>query len=129
MFLAYCLAHCEDELMCDLAQYYHIYDWEAMPLSKVATFSIGLPDDSRVKRKISKSTLSLTDMLLALLVDGVNQLIWQRTKDGAKNRNRPKSLFNKLTNKEQEQEKDKYQSFESIDDFNRWYEEKHICQK
>lgn len=95
---------------------------------KVATFSIGLPGDSRVMKRISNNELTLTEMLLSMLVDGVNRLVWQRTKDGAKNRNHPESLYKKLM-KINERKKDEYESFSSVEDFNRWYEGKHKCQR
>lgn len=33
-----------------------------------------------------------TDYLLALVADGIHDLIWQKTKDGRKNRKRPKRI-------------------------------------
>jgi hypothetical protein len=33
-----------------------------------------------------------TDYLLAIIGDGIHDLIWQKTKDGSKNRRRPKRL-------------------------------------
>lgn len=35
---------------------------------------------------------NLTDYLLALMADGIHDLIWQKTKDGQKNRKRPKRI-------------------------------------
>ena len=63
-------------------------------------------------------------MLLSLLVDGINILIWQKTKDGAKGRNKPESLFRKLLDLDKKQ-KDELQSFTSVDDFEAWYKDKH----
>lgn len=36
---------------------------------------------------------STTDYLLAIIGDGIHDLIWQKTKDGRKNRRRPKRLI------------------------------------
>lgn len=74
--------------------------------------------DSRTKRHVSGMKLSLTEMLLALIVDSANVLIWQNTKDGAKGRNRPKSIFKMLT---EEKKKDDYQVFRSAEDFDEWH--------
>lgn len=112
----------EDELTCDLAETYHILNWRELSPSLVATLSCGLSDSSRIKRKISGMKITFDQMLLAILVDGVNGLLWQRSKDGAKNRNRPESLFKKLTG--QDKEKDELEVFESIEDFERWYKSK-----
>ena len=42
----------KDAWMCDLAETYHIYDYESLPLSKVAIFSVGLRANSRIKMKM-----------------------------------------------------------------------------
>lgn len=60
-------------------------------------------------------------MLLALIVDGVNILTWQNTKDGAKGRNRPKSIFKGLT---EEKKVDEYQVFNGSDAFEEWHKKR-----
>ena len=112
----------EDDLICDLAETYHIFNWRELPPSLVATLSVGLSNDSRIKRKIGKQTVSLRDLLLALLIDGVNTLIWQNTKDGAKNRNKPESLFKKFT--EQNKPREELEVFNSQEAFELWYRSK-----
>jgi len=107
-------------MICDLAETYHILDYKGLPPSLVATLVVGLNNDSRVKRKLSKNNITLEQSLLALIVDGVITLVWQNTKDGAKNRNHPESVFNRLT-KANEKPSDDLESFESVDDFNAWY--------
>ena len=72
----------EDELTCDLAEYYHIIDWRALveagqlKPSVLATLSIGLCEDSRIKRKLSNRNISLTQMLLSVVADRLGVLIW-----------------------------------------------------
>ena len=112
----------EDELICDLAEVYHIFNWKELPPTLVATLSVGLGNDSRIKRKITGQRIEFRDMLLALIVDGINTLIWQRTKDGAKNRNKPESLFKRLT--EQDKNKEELEVFDSIEAYERWYASK-----
>lgn len=64
----------EDELICDLAEYYHIYDYKSLPVDKVAIFSVGLREDSRIYRKLLGMPSSRWDeRLLALLLDSVNR--------------------------------------------------------
>ena len=110
-------------MICDLAQTYHILDYKELPPSLVATLVFGLDNNSRIKRKISGCNLSMDELLLTLIFDGVNHLIWQRTKDGAKNRNRPESLFKKLTQDEKSQ-KDELETFKTVEDFKAWYQSK-----
>ncbi len=110
-------------MICDLAETYHILDYKELPPTLVATLVIGLRDDARIKQKISKSKLTIEQSLLALILDGINILIWQRSKDGAKGRNKPESMFKKLMGLDKKQ-KDELMSFASADDFDRWYAQK-----
>lgn len=41
------VADYHDEMVCDLAQYYHIYDWRTYPARLIATYVAGLPPESR----------------------------------------------------------------------------------
>lgn len=115
----------EDLLKCDMAEVYHLYitDWynPPFPLSYLADLANGLSDDSRIKRKMANVTLTLNDTLLSLVIDKLSILIWQQTKDGHKGRNIPESLYRKLAGLDK---KDELQSFESVEDFNRWYKAK-----
>lgn len=107
-----------------MAEYYGIIDYKGLPPMTCATLCVGLPDNSRTKRKISKQKLTIDEMLLALIVDGINILIWQKTKDGTKGRNKPESVFKKLMDLDKKK-KDELQSFTSVDDFEAWYKDKH----
>lgn len=111
MFLAVVISDCEDELICDLAQYYGVYDYKALPMIICSTLARGLPLESRVMRFYTKQQISLTESLLACIVDGINTLVWQNTKDGHKGRHRPKSVYKHLT--EPPKEKDNYELFDS----------------
>ena len=44
---------CKDELICDFAQYYHIYDVSEMRLTYQATLACGLPSSSRTLMKMA----------------------------------------------------------------------------
>ena len=116
----------EVELKCDMAETYHIYitDWydPPFPVSYLADLVAGLDIDSRIHRKIGDRKLTLEQTLQALTVDKLAGLMWQNTKDGHKGRHYPESLLQKLEGKE---EKDELQTFESVEDFQKWYEDKH----
>lgn len=86
-------------------------------MSYIATLCAGLRDTSRIANKLCK-TKSLDTVLRIAQLDALRVLIWQNTKDGAKGRNRPKSLMDQI-NKKTEQ-KDKIVAFSSGDDFDRY---------
>lgn len=92
----------EDALICDLAETYQIYDYRQLPLQMVAVFSYGLRDDSRIKMSISKQSVPLETMLLAGLSDRLSLLLWTKTKDAERGRNRPGSILDSLTNVKKE---------------------------
>ena len=121
----------EDELICDLAETYNLFipsftseklidiqGRELLP-SFVATLACGLSGNSRIKRKISKRTLDLNETLLAIIADRLGIIAWQRSKDGYKNRNRPKSILEMLVG--QDKKKDELEIFESQASFDEWY--------
>lgn len=121
MGLALVLAQYEGELICDLAQYYHILDYQSLSPVLVATFLIGLPNDSRVKMALSGQKISMETALLARMADDIAFLAWARTKDAEKNRNRPKSILQALMGENEKPEE--YESFKSSVDFEkRWKE-------
>ena len=86
----------EDALRCDFAQVYHVLDYRRLPLRTAAVFAQGLPEDSRIMRRLSGARVDLRTALLARLVDGVMTLVWQQTKDGHNGRNPPRSVFDIL---------------------------------
>ena len=85
----------------------------------VATLAIGLPENSRVKMKMSGQKLTLEQSLLALLVDDFNFLLGSRQKHRG---SKPKSIFKDLT--EEKKPKDELMTFETADEFDRWLRRK-----
>lgn len=86
----------EDAVICDLAETYQIYDYKDMPSDKVAIFCNGLREDSRIKMKMTGQKVKLDTMLLASTVDKLSLLVWTKTKDGQKGRNKPTSLVESI---------------------------------
>lgn len=107
-----------DELVCDFAEVYHIYDYRSLPARLAATYAAGLRQNSRIKMKMSGSKLGLDEMLLALIADTLAVLAWQGTKDGQHNRNKPKSILTALT--AEPEEKNDVPAFESPEAFKAW---------
>lgn len=104
----------EDALICDLAEVYHIYDYRSLPLSKVATFSVGLREESRIKMKMNNMKYSLDTILLASLVDRLSVLLWSNSKESEQ----PKSILAKLLGEEEIDNND-IQGFNTPEEFER----------
>ncbi len=99
-----------DDISCDLAEYYHVYEMKDLSPQKISLFIFGLRRESRLKMKLAKRKASDEELLLSIIADDLNLLVWSKTKDGQHNRHRPKSIFNALMNAEK---KDEYREFES----------------
>lgn len=105
----------EDALMCDLWETYQVTNWRALPLQTAAVLAFGLSGDSRIKKAISKApAYDLSDILLAVIADGVKLLAWMQTRDGQKGRNRPASITSKMTEVEKPKE---YKTFDTAEAF------------
>ena len=83
-----------------MAEYYHLTDPDALPPSLFATLAAGLPEGSRTMRALSGRRVDTGTLLMAAAVDRLTYLVWMQTKDGAKGRNRPKSIAENLTREE-----------------------------
>lgn len=86
----------EDELICDLAETYGIYEYRAYSPLYIGTLAAGLRDDSRIKMKVSGERLSISQLLAAMTVDKLANLVWMQSKDGVKGRNKPVSVVEQL---------------------------------
>lgn len=91
----------EEALICDFAQVYHIYDYQSLPADYVGTLAVGLPDNSRIKRKLAGLQVSLETLLLSIIADKLSFIAWSKTKDAEKGKNRPTSITSKLLGKEE----------------------------
>lgn len=95
-------------------------NYKELSPSLVATLTLGLRDESRIKKKISGQKLTLDQSLMALIVDELNMLLWQRSKKRGK---KPKSVYKTLT--EPPKEKEELKVFTSPEDYEAWYRAKH----
>lgn len=100
----------ESALICDMAQYYHIYDYRKLEAGYAAILACGLPAESRIMCQLSKYKCDLQSMLLASIADRVATLVWFQTKDGRKHRNRPKSYVDMLLGKKENRENKSFKS-------------------
>lgn len=109
----------EDALICDFAEYYKVLNWRELPLRLAATLASGLPDNSRSVRGITGNKVSIEVTLLATIADRLGLLLWAKTKDGQKNRNRPPQLLTHILG----EDKKEIVSLSSKEDLDRAYRE------
>ena len=86
----------EDAMICDFAQYYGLYHLREHQPSLIATLAAGLPDNSRSKMRVSGMMLTFEQLLLAKILDDLELILWSRTEDAIKGRNRPKSILSEI---------------------------------
>lgn len=104
----------EDSLICDLAETYQIYDYRQLPLLKVAVFACGLRKNSRIKMKIGDQLLPTNTLLLAGIADRLSLLLWSKTKEAQKGKNRPSLI---LDNFQEIKSNEKVLIFDSSEEF------------
>ena len=76
MTLAGMIRSDENALICDLAETYGVYDSKLLPARRVAIFSSGLREDSRIKRKISGEKISKDLFLRAVIADRLGMICY-----------------------------------------------------
>lgn len=108
----------EEALICDLAETYNIYDYKQLSPQKIAVFSIGLRENSRIKMKLAGQSAPLETLLLAGIQDRLSISLWFKTKDGQKGKNKPKMVVD-ILNKPVEKPKRKMQ-FNSGEEFEKY---------
>lgn len=104
-----------DALICDFAEEYHIFDIKSLPARRVATFAVGLRDDSRIKKKIRGSKYSREELLLAQIHDRIAGLLWLF--GGYGDMEQPPSLIEVMINGISEQEDDEFRRYRSAEEF------------
>lgn len=102
MILANMFSIDRSALICDLAETYGIWDYKALPVETLAMLSVGLRENSRIKMKISGVSVQPDFLLLAAVVDRLSMLVWAKTKDAQKGRNKPRSIVGILDGKTKE---------------------------
>lgn len=104
----------EEAVICDMAQTYGVMDMYALPPSLFATLACGLPDDSRIKTRLSGARVGYRDMVLSKISDTLGYLLYTvQAAFGGKPKD-PGSLVELLTGKEEDR---KTVAFTSYEDF------------
>lgn len=110
---------CRNELICDFAEYYHIYDMRAFNIRYIAILAVGLRDESRTKIKMNNMKLGMQSLMLAKIADNTSFLAWAKTEDGMKNVNRPPMILEALMKAD---DPEAAQGFDTVEDFQAEYE-------
>lgn len=100
-------------MLCDFAEYYHIYDYKALPVDTQAALLFGLSPNSRTKRAIVGMKYDQETLLLAAILDDLRLILWQRSKKGAK---KPESILKAMTEPEKKEKKE-IMTFATPEDF------------
>ena len=74
-----------------------------MPVQLLATLITGLRADSRTMLKISGNKLPQDLTLLAAIVDRLSILVWAKSKDATKGKNKPKMILEEINKKPKKQ--------------------------
>lgn len=106
----------EDAVICDFAETYGIFDWRSLPLTTAAILAVGLRDDSRIKMKLSNQIVPIDTLIMSGILDYVALLVWSKTKDCEKGKNRPLSMVSALLwDNDEEKEIKTYSSGEDFE--------------
>lgn len=90
----------------------------------VGILTAGLPEESRTKRRMTEQKIDFKEALLASAIDAIRVVQWQFAQSHAKKRIKPpESILKELLGLNRKT-KDDLASFESAEDFEKWYEAK-----
>ncbi|MCC8104109.1 MAG: DUF5361 domain-containing protein [Clostridiales bacterium] len=113
-------------MVCDFAETYKILNIRELPASLLATLAAGLPEDSRIKSRMSRKdnepAVKNDTLLLARIADLLALIVWSRTEDGQKGKNKPKSIVSIMLGKNDESDND-MELFDEPDEFKRAWEQ------
>lgn len=86
-----------------MAQYYNIYNYEQLAFNKLAVFVFGLPDDSRIKKKLSGLKVDLNTVMIAGVLDRLSMILYSLA--GSKGIEKPETLASILLGNKKTKEK------------------------
>ena len=114
------MADHEDDLICDLAQTYGVHDWRTIPPANAAAMALGLPDDSRVKLKLSGQDFGFDRRLAMMIYDRLNWLKWSRSEACAKGVPPPLPLEVEIRQNMEQAEEQRLMGFDDPDELLRY---------
>lgn len=109
----------EDALICDFAQYYHIYDLDSVDVRTAATLACGLPADSRTLKEKTGKNIGLDIILQASILDTARSIEYAVFQSHTKKKlQRPQPVLKKLLGTEKEDsKKDEVRGFRTAEEF------------
>lgn len=107
------IAFDEDAVICDLAETYNIYDYRSLPADLVATYVVGLRENSRIKTAMNGMKMPLDEYLMAAIFDAVNWLCYTHTT----NNTPPQRILDILLERKEDKHNDDYIVFNSAEEF------------
>ncbi len=97
MTLALLAGRCGDELICDMAETYHVLNWRELPLKTAAILASGLHQDSRCRMKLNGMKLRSEEYTAMAILDEVRFFHWNMLpKEFKKGRKKPESVLLKM---------------------------------
>lgn len=99
MALAGVIGRYEDELICDLAEVYQIYDYKGVPGRLLGTLVSGLGVNSRVYQKIAGQKVPTDILFEAFIIDELRRITYLL--DGNKNKKQPEPMSETLFDRDE----------------------------
>ena len=85
-----------------------------MTVEFVATLAAGLPEDSRIMRKLYNQNISKSELMLAAIYDDLNTYLYSMTSNAKHGINRPTSIVEKWLNITEQKEN---MAFDSVNSY------------
>lgn len=108
--------------MCDMAETYHIYEYETLPVKTLAVLSSGLRDDSRIKMKINGMKSIPLEIIAADAADTLKLFVCAMS--GTQERPTLFSDLRETGEKQETKKRNAIQAFDSEEDFKKAWREK-----
>ena len=87
----------KDALICDMAEYYHIYDMRALTVRQLSVLACGLPESSRSKMAMRGSSMPPELTILCGIFDQLSALRWTLSADAGKGKEPPPSILSVIS--------------------------------
>lgn len=103
------------KMICDLAETYHILDWQRVPGRTLGALVAGLGPETRIGMELAGIRGTPDHIILGRIYDAVNLLLYSMTKDAKTGENKPESYADKfiIANDKQEDEYEAYTDAEA----------------
>ena len=111
----------EDALICDFAQFYHIYDIDSLDVRTAAILMSGLPKESRLVKELTGNKPDQETLLMASILDTARSIEYAVFQAHSKKKlKRPQSVVKKLLGIDTEDEQKHHydvRGFETAEEF------------